>query len=499
MNSGHSTLLISASQGVLAATAALYGLLIPRLFAGNPTSCDAFFAAYAVYTTVAVYSVSMRFSVPPILAGGAAGVPDAVRYRSVTRSVFRFFILIALGIVVLAHPLSSLLASGLDSTGRLLTGRLVLALAPAIFLQAMAFYFSGTLAAYGRIDFVSLTIIASSIAGCAAFVLLSGLGVISVVIGLFVFSLIWAAALWRRMRTVVPKPDNTGVGAMGFVATALTISASALPFLTLALCYTGGQAIATYCPRGAPTAFAYAYLLITTAVGMTSGSMGVGLVKRFTELRGAEREVFHDYLMGVVARASIVTSGAVGALAALAIPFGRLLFGRFLPDGTITTAETFVVCVWSLAAVGWSGGVQGVLTPVLLAVGLDRRIVLQAALLPVVSWLLCHGFQRHLGIVGVCLAMSLTYVLFSVLMLLHLRHSFCASFVTSVLRRAILPGAAAALSSVASVSVLMNPELGIPSPLDNLAGGATFLILFTLLVFVVDRRSCRELIANLRR
>ncbi len=445
--------LVSVSHAALALTAAAYGILIPRRLAGAPTLSDAFFAAYSVYTLLAMFSVSLRVTVAPILSAPPAD-EGAVRrrYGWMTPCTALLFLALALALAALS-PWLGRIVSPAQSVG-LGAGGLLLAFAPAAFLQGMAFYFSGVLAARGRIAFVSASITAATLAGALLFVLTPGLAGLSPVLGLTVFNAAWTAALWARARAD-GLTSRFGRGAAwpadGLRGYATGVLTGAAPYVAVNAAYVISQALAGRSAHGLPTVFAYAYLMISVGISLTAGSLGIGLVKQFTDHAADDRDRFRSYALHVAAVAGIVSCGMLGTLAVLARPLASVLFSVLAPGAAGDPGVHFAPAVWLLTPGGWAIGIFSTLTPMAVALGLRGRFALYAVTLLAAHAALGAALHVRFGLAGVCAGLTLALAAATMLVTFRLRNAFGAGFPGALARRVVPLGAVtAALVAVAT-------------------------------------------------
>lgn len=486
--------LVSVSHGALALTAAIYGGLIPRRLAGAPDLSDAFFAAYSIYTLLAMFSVSLRVTVAPVLCRPPAD-DSAVRsrYGWMTPFTATLFLALAAALAVLSLRLGAMVSPGRAAAA----GRLILTFAPAVFLQGMAFYFSGVLAARGRIAFVSASITVATVAGAGAFLLTPGLAAISPILGLTTFNAIWTATLWARARADGLVALSLGRMARhapeirGYVRAVLIGSA---PYVAVNAAYVISQALAGRCAQGLPTVFAYAYLMISVGISLTAGSLGIGLVRQFTEHAADDRTRFRAYALHVTAVAGIVSCGMLGAFAVLARPLAELLFSVLAPGAAGTPADHFAPAVWLLAPGGWAIGIFSTLTPMTVALGLRARFAGYAAAVLAAHAMLGVALHAHFGLPGVCVGLTLALAAATLLVAARLRAAFGASFPAALARRVLpLPAATAALVAAATAVQGIAGAAGYRMA-GVLASMGIFAAGYAGLLLIGERETCRAAI-----
>jgi peptidoglycan biosynthesis protein MviN/MurJ (putative lipid II flippase) len=500
-------ILTAISYLTLGIVSALYGLLILRFFANRPIQSDAFFLAYTVFSAVAMFSATLRISVVPMLVReGPDGRDPTGRYGEAALAIGGSFLAIALAVAVLGIPFGRLLGYGLSAEGQRLTGLILVAFAPVIFLQGAAQLLSAALTARGRLDFVSVTAALSSILGLIVFLLTTGAGILSVVLGLAVTNLLFAGAEWLRAKQCGLRVSGedwrqlSATGARDMVGGALRSSSL---YIAFNLAYIVSQSLTTTFPAGMPTAFAYAYTLTALAVSATAGSLGITLVVRYRDYAAGPLGAFREYVLEHGAMAGLIASGVLGALAVLALPIGYAIFA-LLPAGELPAAvqaqrvAAFAHSIWAIAIAGWGLSVFGVLAPAAVAARQDRLFVPAGIAIMGLHFVVGVSLKRGLGLAGVGLGLSLTGILFAALAAWSLRRIFEEQFLTNLAKRLMLPLAAGALAAglgVAALRILL-PHFG------WVAASAGSLVVFAPLFLVatglIERRAWMALLSHVR-
>ena len=502
------TILTSFSNITIGMISALYGLLIVRFFANRPVELDAFFLAYALFSTLMMFSATLRISVVPILADGSGTEEGAVSHYSETAiAVGVCFLLSTLLAGILWAPLGQALGYGLCPEGRRLTGLVLLAFAPVIFLQGMAHFLSAALGARGNFDFVSVSALAASIAGLLTFVLTAFIGIFSVILGLFTFNLLFAGSQWLRARSigmVVRGEDWSRVSASGLFQTLGTIFRCSSIYVAFSLAYIISQSLSTTFSTGTPTAFAYAYTITALAITATAGAMGITLTVRYRDYARGPVVSFRGYVVEHAAMAGLFASGILGLLSALALPLGSFIFA-ILPPGKISTqlgsevAIVFARAVWSLAIGGWGIAIFAVVAPATIAAGRNRQFTWFALLALAVHFLVSVALKRTLGLVGLGISFSLTAFLFTTFQTMQLHLLFGHGFVKPMVRRLFISAgtgaAASACSVLASLAVQSVAGLLLALPVVVLVFGT----LYFAGTFVYEKNSWVSLFSHFKR
>lgn len=454
------TILTSFSNVTIGIISALYGLLILRFFANRPIEMDAFFLAYALLTALMMFSATLRISVVPMIADGSRTEEEAVgRYGEIAIAVGACFLVATLLAATLSAPLGRALGYGLCPEGRRLTGLVLLAFAPVIFLQGMAHFLGAALGARGGFDFVSVSASAASIAGLLIFVLTAFIGIFSVVLGLFTFNLVFAGSQWLHARSigmVVHGEDWRRISASRLFQTIGTIFSCSSVYIAFNLAYIISQSLSTTLSTGTPTAFAYAYTITALAITATSASMGITLTVRYRDYARGPTGPFRDYVLEHAAMAGLIASGVLGLLSALALPLGSFIFA-ILPSGEISTelgserAVLFARAMWSLAITGWGIGIFAVLAPATVAARRNRQFTGFALLALAVHFLVSVVLKRTLGLVGLGISFSLSAFLFTTFQTMQLHLLFGRGFVKPMARRLFTSAGTGAAASACSV------------------------------------------------
>ena len=135
---------------------------------GTSELTDGFFIAFALYTTIGVFSQSLRLTAAPLLVEPGA----SLRPRELARALVIMALPVLLATGPLAGPLAALLAPGLSTEARAVTEHALPILGGAVALQLLAAGGATLLAVRARFNMIAGAYIAGAVAGLVAYGLL---------------------------------------------------------------------------------------------------------------------------------------------------------------------------------------------------------------------------------------------------------------------------------------------------------------------------------------
>src|SRR6266487_2984244 len=246
--------LTGLAQVVLALAAAGAGALLAQKF-GRSAETDGFLAAYGVYLVLVLDAQAFRMVVVPDLTRAAA----EGRLGAESRAYALAFLLLALPVSVLvaifSGSLGDLITGNLPSNAADVAGRALAILVPAAFVQLLAALAASALAAVDSYGTAAAGFATGGIAGLVVFAALA---------------------------------DSKGIVALAWGA--------AVP-LAIQGCYLVALRFAARLGVGSVTSFSYAYLAASTLVGATAFSLGLissaPLTRRGVDPEEAGRHVVH--------------------------------------------------------------------------------------------------------------------------------------------------------------------------------------------------------------
>ncbi|MFC1814196.1 lipid II flippase MurJ [Thermodesulfobacteriota bacterium] len=502
------TILTSFSYIIISIVSAGYGLLIARFFTGQPVDQDAFFLAYTVFSALMMFSGTLRISVVPMLSDHSGTETGAVaHYGEIAISVGLCFLAAAFLVGILWKPLGEFLGYGFSSEGRRMTSLALLAFSPAIFFQGMTQFFGAALGAIGDFDFVSASASVSSIAGLLIFLLSAKIGIFSVVLGLSAFNLFYACSQWHRARSigmVVLREDWHLISITKIFQILKTIFRSSSIYLAFNIAYIICQSLSTTFPSGTPTAFAYAYMITTMTILVTTGAMGITLTDRYRDYTLGPTELFRDFVVEHAAISGLIASACIGLLTVLALPLGSFIF-TILPAGS-TLAEIgnekavlFTKSVWSLTIGGWGMAIFAVLTPAAIAARRTRHFTVYAVTILSLQLFAIVVLKRIFGLIGLGISFSLTALLLSSFPAIKLLPIFGWVFVRSMLRRLLISAGTGIAAATCTILVhrTMHPVSSWPIKLT--VSVLLFSSLYFAGTFFLERSSWNALLSHFKR
>ena len=291
-----SGLLTGLAQVVLALAAAGAGALLAHKF-GRNAETDGFLGAYGVYLLLVLAAQAFRMVVVPDLTRAAA----EGRLGGESRAY-------ALAFLVLAVPVSVLVAVFSNELGDLITGRLppsaahvaaraLVVLVPAAFAQLLAALAASALAALDSYGTAAAGFALGGVTGLVVFAALAdSVGIVA---------LAWGLAANATVALAVPIVSLLGRHAFGgrlpprlLIGPRLwhLLQGAAVP-LALQGCYLLGLRFSAYLGVGRVTSLSYAYLAASTLVVATAFSLGLissaPLTRRGIDPEAAGRHVVH--------------------------------------------------------------------------------------------------------------------------------------------------------------------------------------------------------------
>lgn len=377
--------LMALSTLAMAGASAIQAILYLGEY-GATARTDAFFAAFAVYQVVGVFTQATRVSSVPLLVGDRA------------IGMLRFFGavgVIALPIAIACGPLAAavadLLAPSATGSAHTLAVNALHVLGVAIILQLFAAGAATLLGMRDRFEAIAGAYAGGALAGLLVFLVVRHDGELSLawsMLAMAVVTSLWSlGALWRVRRQEVDSgvggPGLAGIPHKGRLIVECTQTAGDLlgrsvvylvinAFFLVTLAVVGREGGA-----GATTVLSYAYLLASYLVAGTSTAVGISRAPDM--VRGAQEEdwssvvrdtVPHGYRYATLVSAPVLAAGAVAAAPAI---------HAILPDALGTgqtdqlTTAIVLLAPWLAAALLLNFAI-----PALFALGRARTVNLLA-------------------------------------------------------------------------------------------------------------------------
>jgi peptidoglycan biosynthesis protein MviN/MurJ (putative lipid II flippase) len=361
----------------MAAASGIQAVLYLGRFGTNART-DGFFVAFAVYTTFGVFSQTLRVTSVPLLVEPRARL--SVREFAAALGLLALPIMIAT--ILLAGPVSGLLAPGLNHAGRSVTASALPVLGLAMTLQLWAAGGATVLAVRNRFGPVATAYIAGAMAGLVAFVAVMGnAGVQTLGWSMLMMAIVTCAIMLIGVAgsgglgrsTVSPTPVAIG-RATGLVlgGTPVYLAFNMLFVITLAFASSGSA--------GDSTVLSYSYLFASYLVAGTGTALGMSRIPELTRrarFEGSslvEKTVPQGY-----SYAMLLVAPALAALIVVA-PLLHVLLPGSLTGSEASTLRAFTALLvpWTIAAL-----LVNFLIPALLAMGRTR--LLNTLALPLVA------------------------------------------------------------------------------------------------------------------
>ncbi|MBJ7472321.1 MAG: hypothetical protein JHD16_13525 [Solirubrobacteraceae bacterium] len=295
---------------------------------GATARTDAFFAAFAVYQVVGVFTQATRVSSVPLLVGDKA------------IGMLRFFgglAVIALPIIVacgpLAGPLADLLAPSATGSAHDLAVSALRVLGVAIVLQLFAAGAATLLGMRDRFEPVAAAYAFGALAGLVVFLFVRTQGELSLAWSMLAMAVVtstWAMVALLRVRREEVASGTGGLGLAGverkqrlvvecFQTAGDLLGRSVVYFVINAFFLVTLAVVGREGGAGATTVLSYAYLLASYLVAGTSTAVGISRAPDM--VRGAQDQwktvvadtVPHGYRYAALVSAPILAAGVVAA------------------------------------------------------------------------------------------------------------------------------------------------------------------------------------------
>lgn len=393
---------------------------------GATARTDAFFAAFAVYQVVGVFTQAMRVSAVPLLVGDRA------------IGMLRFFgamAVIAIPLIIACGPLAGSVSGLLFSGDRAAENPEAAALATdalrilgvAMVLQLGAAGAATLLGMRDRFEPIAGAYAGGAFAGLITFLLLRSSGELALawsMMAMAIVTALWAGIALLRVRRAEVADGTGGPGLAGIerkdhlvlqsISTAGDLLGRSVvyfvinAFFLVTLAIVGAEGGA-----GETTVLSYAYLLASYLVAGTSTAVGISRAPDM--VRGAQEEdwssvvvdtVPHGYRYAVLVSAPVLAAGAVAASPVVA---------AFLPDAlgseqtTALARDILLLSPWLAAAL-----LLNFVIPGLFAIGRARTVNLLAPLILALhagASILAAELAGVEGVVGVMVLAPLVFFL----------------------------------------------------------------------------------------
>jgi hypothetical protein len=369
----------------LAFASGLQAILFLHYF-GASDRTDGFFAAYALYIVVAVFSQTLRSTAIPLVSG---------INRKMSATTFGWAV-VGLALVILAAcllgaaPLAQALAPGLTHGGRGVTEASLRVLALGMALQLGSAGLATLLGVAGRLRWVAVSYGAGALAGIAAFLVLRASAREQALAWSTVFAAAVAGGLMLvgdRPRILRPPSATRVLGAgVSLIASSLVpLAPSALYVVTLALASGSG--------RGEVTLMSYAYMAVAYLAGFTSAAVAMSDMIELAPDQGTAATRVRSSVPRGLRYSLLVAAPALAVAIIVGAPLLHALVPSRLSTGQVGTLRVFIALLsgWLIAAValtvtlpalftsGWIGRLNRLL-PAMLALHVAASFTARALL-----------------------------------------------------------------------------------------------------------------------
>ncbi len=381
---------------------------------GASARTDGFFIAFALYTTIGVFSQSLRLTAAPLLVE-----PDA---RLRPRELGRALILLALPVLIatgpLAGPLASLLAPGLPAEGRAVTESALPILGGAVALQLIAAGGATLLAVRARFNSIAIAYIAGAVLGLASYGLLaSSAQELTLGWSMLVMAVVTCVAMGgsvMRSGGLGEPCRERSLQAIGSEATLLL--GRTVIYLVFNMLFVVSMAFVSRAAPGDATIFSYAYLFASYLVAGTATALGMSRIPEMTRKARAQQRATVRATVPVGFRyAMLLVAPAMAGLVAAGATIVGDLFPASLDADAVDSLSTFgaLLIPWTIAAL-----LANLLLPMMFAIGRARFVNLLAVPLALLHLVASALASSLFGVDAVVAALSLAPALFAIVLVI---------------------------------------------------------------------------------
>jgi hypothetical protein len=379
---------MSVATFAMAAASALQAVLYLGEF-GTSGATDGFFVAFALYTTIGVFSQSLRLTAVPLLVGD--------RPRLTPREFALVLGIVALPVVIatgpLAGPASAVLAPGLSEANRDVTASALPILGGATILQLWAAGAATVLAVRNRFYPVAASYIAGAGAGLVTYLAVEpAAGELTLGWSMLAMAVVTCAGMLLGVRA------SGGLGARAAAAMRPLrllretghVLGRTLVYLVFNLLFVVTLSYASKSLPGEATVLSYAYLFASYLVAGTGMALGMSRIPDMTRLAADERRAVVDDTVAPGFRyALLLVAPALGLLISGGAPMIHAVLPGSLDEAGVESLRTYAALLvpWTVAALLVSS-----LLPALFALGRARLVNLLA-----VPLLLLHIAATAIG------------------------------------------------------------------------------------------------------
>jgi hypothetical protein len=473
----------------MAATSGIQALLYLGSY-GTSARTDGLFAALAPYIVFGIFSQSIRVTAVPLLVGPEARISTATFARCL--GLIALPVLVAT--VLLAGPLSNLLAPGLSDAGRAVTADALPLLGGAMVLQLFAAGAATVLAIHDRFHQIATAYVIGSVAGLATYLAVSGFaGELSLAWSMFGMAVVTLSAMLpplrgARARTETPPEQPPLLQATG------RILGRTFVYLVLNSLYLVTLAFASNYAAGDTTVLSYAYLFASYLVAGTGFAHGMSRIADLGRASLAERRrAARETVPPGFRYSMLVIAGAFGFLLAAGAPGIGAVLPHTFSAADIEALRIFaaLLFLWALAAL-----VVNLLLPVLFALDRGRFVNLLAPGLGILHIALVGTGGALFGVYGVAGATWIAPAAFAAVLLVASAGSEASQLARELARdslRFIAPAVAAFGIGTAAGAIVSDKPL-----VSAFVAGAVGCVLYIAFARVTAPRQTAVLTGRLR-
>jgi putative peptidoglycan lipid II flippase len=376
-------LAMSVATFAMAAASAIQAVLYLSSF-GTSGRTDGFFVAFALYTTIGVFSQSLRLTSVPLIVEPGARL--TLREYAAALGLIGIPLLIVAGLF--AGPLASILAPGLDTAGRNVTESALPVLGAATVLQLWAAGAATVLAVRGRFNAIAGSYIAGAASGLVAYLALSDTAGELVLgwsmLAMAVVTCGWMFAGLRVSGGLGPARGDLRLRAL-LGKTSVILGQTAI-YLAFNVLFVITLSYASHAAVGDATVLSYAYLYASYLVAGTGMALGMSRIPEMTRGARAERRaVVRETVPQGFRYAMLLVAPALAGLVTAGAPLIHELFPSSLNVQGVASLREFaaLLAAWTLAAL-----LVNFLLPAMFALGRAR----------LVNWLAVPLLALHIAV-----------------------------------------------------------------------------------------------------
>jgi hypothetical protein len=401
---------MSVATFAMAAASALQAVLYLGEF-GTSGATDGFFVAFALYTTIGVFSQSLRLTAVPLLVGD--------RPRLTPREFALVLGIVALPVIIatgpLAGPASALLAPGLSEANRDVTASALPILGGATILQLWAAGAATVLAVRSRFYPVAASYIAGAGAGLVTYVAVEPTaGELTLGWSMLAMAIVTCAGMLLGVRAsggLGGPASAVGMRPLRLLRETGHVLGRTLVYLVFNLLFVITLSYASKSLPGEATVVSYAYLFASYLVAGTGMALGMSRIPDMTRLAADERRAVVDDTVAPGFRyALLLVAPALGLLISGGAPMIHAVLPDSLDQAGVESLRTYAALLvpWTVAALLVSS-----LLPALFALGRARLVNLLAVpllLLHIVATAVASSLWGVDGAVGAFFVAPLAFV-----------------------------------------------------------------------------------------